>query len=322
MRSFRQFFRAALGAAGPRHQWLRKLYPALSLRKIQTKLLEHAEAERTGRLLTLHYPPSYKSKPRWGHFHPLHQGIKKLFDRDSAEHEIVFRGLVNLLPEFRKIRKKFADDGAGEPGWGGGIINAIDGALVYYFVKKYRPRNYVEIGSGLTTLFAARAKRDHQLATRIISIDPNPRADVDARCDQVVRKPLELCDLSIFDRLEPGDIVFMDGSHISAMNSDVTVFMLDVIPNLKPGVIVQIHDIHLPFDYSEKHVGFFWNEQYIVGAYLLGAADRIKILIPPPLYAADSARIREVLRPLIDSGLAESENHWYWGGSLWFTHLR
>ena len=72
----------------------------------------------------------------------------------------------------------------------------------------------------------------------------------------------------------------MDGSHISLMNSDVTVFMLDVVPKLKPGVIVHIHDIHLPHDYPDMFVKWYWNEQYIVAAYLLGAADRIKILMP------------------------------------------
>jgi hypothetical protein len=302
-------------------EWLRNLYPGVSLDALKAKLSEQAAADHAGRLLNLHYPPSYDLKPRWGYSCPVHQGICRIFEKNVEEYNNVLRDLAALLPYFLKIRKVFANDGTGEPGWAGGAINAIDTGLLYGFVKKHQPKIYLEIGSGLTTLFAARAKSDHQLETQIVSIDPNPRAEVDARCDRVIRAPLERCDLSIFDRLEPGDIVFMDGSHISLMNSDVTVFMLDVVPRLKPGVLVHIHDIHLPHDYPDMFVKWYWNEQYIVAAYLLGAADRIKVLMPSR-YAGELSTTPEILRSLIASGLTPSAPHWLSGGSLWFTHTR
>lgn len=301
--------------------WLLRLYPGMTVESIKHKLEQQIEAEKTGRLLTLHYPPSYDLRPRWGYTCPVHQGLTELFERYADDYYNTFRDLVDLLPHFMKIRKRFANDNTGEPGWVGGAINAIDTALLYSFVKKYEPKTYLEIGSGLTTLFAARAKADHHLRTKIVSIDPNPRAEVDCRCDKVIRTPLELCDLSIFDKLEPGDIVFMDGSHISLMNSDVTVFMLDVVPKLKPGIIVHIHDIHLPYDYPDMFLKWYWNEAYIVAAYLLGAADRIKILMPSR-YAAESTKGIELLNPLVTAGLAEPSGHWLSGGSLWFTHTR
>ena len=71
----------------------------------------------------------------------------------------------------------------------------------------------MEIGSGRSTRFAARARRDGGLATEITSIDPEPRLGIDELCDRVVRQPLEQVDLDLFARLEPGDIVLFDGSH-------------------------------------------------------------------------------------------------------------
>jgi hypothetical protein len=77
-------------------------------------------------------------------------------------------------------------------------------------------------------------------------LDPEPRAQIDALCDTSIRRRLEDCDLSMFDQLEAGDILFFDGSHRVFTNSDVTVFFLELMPRLKPGVIVHIHDIFLP----------------------------------------------------------------------------
>jgi hypothetical protein len=331
LKSASRLFRRAVGktlrATGLRRrpiapalpEWLEALYPGLTEGQLRERLTEDAAADRAGRVLRLHYPPSYDLRPRWGGSRPTHQGLTELFARSDAAYDNFFRELAALLPWLEKIRRQFAADGTGEPGWNGGPINPIDTAALYTFVAKSRPKTYLEIGSGVTTLFAARAKRDHGLRTRIVSIDPNPRTEVDARCDEVLRAPLELCDLGVFDRLEPGDIVFMDGSHISLMNSDVTVFMLDVLPRLKPGVVVHFHDIHLPYDYPEMFVSWYWNEQYILASYLLGAGDRVRLLLPTR-YAAERPAAAEILRPVIDAGLAE-RGGWLSGGSLWFTHV-
>jgi hypothetical protein len=87
------------------------------------------------------------------------------------------------------------------------------------------------------------------LETSITSVDPEPRREVDALCQHTIRRPLEEVDVAVFDNLQPGDIVFMDGSHRVFTNSDSTVFFLDILPRLGDGVVVGIHDIFLPFDY-------------------------------------------------------------------------
>ncbi len=62
------------------------------------------------------------------------------------------------------------------------------------------------------------------------------------------------------------------------MNSDVTVFILDMLPSLRQGVLVGIHDIHWPYDYSDLFKDWYWNGQYVLGAYLIGARDRVEVL--------------------------------------------
>ena len=78
--------------------------------------------------------------------------------------------------------------------------------------------------------------RDLALNTQIISVDPSPRAEVDALCDTVVREPLETVDTALFDELEAGDMLFADRSHPVFENSDVTVFFLEILPRWKSGV--------------------------------------------------------------------------------------
>lgn len=281
---------------------------------------ELLKAESEGRLIKLEYPPSYDFRARWGYSRPSHPGFMELFGRHTDTYRKHLRGMVELLPHLKQINRHFSHDLKGVAGWMGGPINMIDTALLYYFVTLYKPRTYLEIGSGLTTLFAARAVKDHNLPTRIVSIDPNPRALVDGVCDEVIREPFEVGDLSVFDRLEPGDIVFMDGSHRTFPNSDVTVFMLDVLPKLKPGVIIHFHDIVLPDDYPQMFVEWYWSEQYILGAYLLGMGDRVEHLMPSYYASIKMPDYRDIIRPILDWWGDERIDMWLAGGSIWFTH--
>jgi hypothetical protein len=270
-----------------------------------------------GYVMQLDYPPSRDYRPRWGNTRPPHQGLVKLFERDRPGYADILRPMAELTPSFRKIAYGPSPDAPSEPYWHGGAINALDLAVLYTFMVKYRPRRYVEIGSGLTTLFAARAKRDHALGTEIVSIDPEPRTAVDAVCDRVLRNGLETNDLSIFSTLEPGDVVFLDGSHRCFLNSDVTVFFLDVIPMLKPGVVVHVHDIHLPTDYGDMFVPWHWNEQYVLAVHLLAAAERTRVLMPV-MYLAGAPEMVEATAAM-KADWPGPEGEWVYGGSFWFT---
>jgi hypothetical protein len=167
-----------------------------------------------------------------------------------------------------------------EPFWSNSWFPPLDAICLSGLLVALNPRHYVEVGSGNSTKFARRAIADHDLRTKIISIDPQPRAIVDSLCDRVVRHGLENCDLAIFAELGADDLLFIDNSHRSFQNSDVTVFFTEILPLLKPGCHYGIHDIFLPYDYPATWLSRLYNEQYLLMAYLLGGAAGDRIVLP------------------------------------------
>lgn len=168
-----------------------------------------------------------------------------------------------------------------------GWFPPMDAAVLMGMIGTRRPARYLEIGSGNSTLYARHAVRAASLGTRIVSIDPSPRADVDAICDQVIRVPFERCDLSVFDEIAPGDIVMYDGSHRVVQNSDATAFFLEVLPRLPPGVLVHVHDIFWPVDYPPDWGRRLYSEQYLVGAMLLAATPTFRVVMPNRFVSLD-----------------------------------
>jgi predicted O-methyltransferase YrrM len=264
-----------------------------------------------------HAAPSRDLRPRRGYSRPSHAGLKAMFQQYNDDYRAVLAGIRRLTPLLSAIPRDFTHNSP-EAGWLGGVMNALDLAVLYYFVAHCRPKTYLEIGSGVSTCFARRAIRDHKLPTRLVSVDPEPRSDIDAICDEVLRDGMETVDPEMFARLEPGDIVFMDGSRRSFMNSDVTAFMLDVVPLLKPGVIVHVHDILLPDDYPEYCKHDYWNEQYLLAAYLLAAQDRVRTLMPVSFVSSDPELLPLLTPPIVDLGPQNACMQT--GGSFWFTH--
>jgi hypothetical protein len=195
-----------------------------------------------------------------------------------------------------------------------GWLPGLDSAALYTFLARTDPALYLEVGSGNSTKFARRAIEDHGLRTRLVSIDPQPRAEIDALCDEVVRSPAEEVDLTVYDRLGAGDVLFVDNSHRCLQNSDATVMFLEVLPRLQPGVLVEFHDIVLPEDYPPEWLDRFYSEQYLLAAYLLAGGDRLSVELPNHFVSTD-AELAAILAPLWDDpALAGVERH---GGSFW-----
>lgn len=202
------------------------------------------------------------------------------------------------------------------PHWINDYLPGLDAAALYAFVVRRAPRAYVEIGSGHSTRFAARAIRDHGLATEITTIDPAPRASLAPLPSRHVSLPLEKVEPdSVASLVQDGDILFFDGSHRALQNSDVTAFFLDVLPRLQAGVLVQIHDICLPYDYPPEWEERWYSEQYVLAAYVLGGASRMRIVLPNAFVSADD-ELLGVTRSLWDGPGLESVSRG--GSSFWF----
>ena len=163
-------------------------------------------------------------------------------------------------------REPDAGDG---PYWLNDFFPPLDAIALPGMIADCRRALYMEIGSGNRTKFARRAVRRYSPATRIVSIDPEPRAEVNDIGDDVVRERMESVDLAIFRRLYPGDFLFIDSSHRCLMNSDVTATFLEVFPYLQPGVHVHFHDIFLPWGYPLEWTGRHYSEQYLLACWLL-----------------------------------------------------
>jgi hypothetical protein len=184
------------------------------------------------------------------------------------------------------------------PYWSNPWLPILDAICLSGLVTKLNPRRYVEVGSGNSTKYVRQAISDHGLRTKIVSIDPHPRAVIDQLCDQVIRKELENCDLSLFADLTAEDVVFVDNSHRSFQNSDVTVFFTEILPLLRSGCHYGIHDIFLPNDYPEAWLSRWYNEQYLLMAYLLGGADGDEIVLPIH-YIQQTPALLATLDPLL-----------------------
>lgn len=211
-----------------------------------------------------------------------------------------------------------------EPYWEQYWLFGLDAISLYGLIRSRAPSSYVEIGSGFSTMFAARAIRDGGLDTSITSVDPEPRQGVDALCERAIRCPLEDIDVAAFDNLQSGDVVFMDGSHRVFMNSDATVFFLDVIPRLPDGVVVGIHDIFLPFDYPPEWANSFYSEQYLLAAYLLADAAFIKPILPCTYILANPDRYpsRLIGNPHFAGAARQWNRQVPSGVSFWFETKR
>lgn len=151
-----------------------------------------------------------------------------------------------------------------------------DSEMLYNMIRYFKPRKIIEIGSGYSTLMANNAitenlKEIHDYQCDHICVEPYEFPWLEAKGVQVIRKKVEEIDLSFFTQLDKNDLLFIDSSHIIRPQGDVLFEYLEVLPILKTGVIVHIHDIFSPKDYKSDWIlkdVRFWNEQYLLEAFL------------------------------------------------------
>lgn len=228
-------------------------------------------------------------RPRWGHGQPPHPVITRVFERARGR----INAALDEISAHRDALHAIAHERDGgnpvAPFWNNPWFSTLDAASLVGFILSRRPKRYLEIGSGHSTMFAAYAIKSAGMSTHIRSIDPNPRTEIDALCNDVIRRPMEFCAPELFDELEAGDILFFDGSHRTFQNSDVTVFFLDMLPRLQPGVIVHVHDIFLPFDYPPAWEQALYSEQYLLAGMLMCGSPLFDVLLPNYFAQSDDA---------------------------------
>src|SRR6267143_1418101 len=161
---------------------------------------------------------------------------------------------------------------------GNGYFDSVDAEILYGIVRRFKPRRVYEIGSGFSTLLVTQAIRNNQeedssYTCEHLAIDPFPPQFLCKNGNglSVLPKKVQEIPLSTFAKLEHNDVLFIDSSHVLTIGSDVRYEYLDILPRVKPGVLVHCHDIFLPAEYPKEWVlddHRFWNEQYLLQAFL------------------------------------------------------
>jgi predicted O-methyltransferase YrrM len=165
-------------------------------------------------------------------------------------------------------------------------FHPLDAAILYASISEARPKRIIEIGSGMSTHVILAALRDARLTDTIFTCIepflPDYLRKIREGISEIVERPLQEVPLNKFRELEAGDILFIDSTHVVRFDSDVVYEILEILPILKQGVIIHIHDIFFPDDYPEswlRQFRFFWAEQYMLQAFL-SMNQNFKIEIP------------------------------------------
>ncbi|MHA1600804.1 MAG: class I SAM-dependent methyltransferase [Alphaproteobacteria bacterium] len=223
---------------------------------------------------------------RRGFFIPHRHADARPAPEDRLPYAAIEARLVKQEPQFREVLGWLdavaadlghigtdpADHGAPVPRWGQSWFPRLDAAVAYMMVRRFAPRRIIEVGSGHSTRFIARAVADGGLACRITAIDPAPRADISELGVDIRRQRVQ--DLAPEDvaALQAGDFLLIDSSHILMPGSDVDFLLARVLPVLPAGVYVHFHDIFLPDDYPAAWDWRGYNEQLGVLPMLCDAA--------------------------------------------------
>lgn len=197
-----------------------------------------------------------------------------------------------------------------------------DALALHMLLRHFRPRRLIEVGSGYSSAVTLDT-RDLFLggSTELTFIEPYPellrsllRPGDEARVS-VLGRPVQEVPLSVFEPLGPGDVLFIDSTHVSKVGSDVNHLYHEVLPRLRPGVLVHVHDVFHPFEYPLEWIleGRAWNEAYLLRAFLTGNPEWEIVLFNSFLMRFHRAWFAEHM-PLFLK-LAS-------GGSLWLRRVR
>jgi predicted O-methyltransferase YrrM len=166
---------------------------------------------------------------------------------------------------------KEADKAGFGPGYG-----SLEAQALHAVVRHYKPSRIIEVGSGVSTHCMLHAlainERDTGRSASITCIEPNPWGPLrQLQKIKLIEQRVQSVPWSVFQELGENDLLFIDSSHTVKPGSDVNYLVLEVLPRLRPGVVVHIHDIQLPFDYRRQVLKtyFHWNETSLVRAFLV-----------------------------------------------------
>jgi hypothetical protein len=250
---------------------------ALQLRE---KIKKHIVRKHCIKIADYPYVQKYRESLA---FSPIRAIMEKEY---LARNDMIFDVITGWKQYRDSIDKISPEPDTGDitmPYWNNSWFPPGDAISLYCTLARNNPRYYVECGSGNSTKFAGLAIKNHTLRTRIISIDPCPRTEIDPLCHTIYRCGLEAMNIEFFKSLTEEDILLVDTSHRAFPNSDVTVFFTEILSSLPSGLLYALHDIFLPYDYPVEWIELesrSYNEQYMLATYILGGKMGDSLVLP------------------------------------------
>jgi Methyltransferase domain len=197
----------------------------------------------------------------------------------------------------------------------------LDPRALFVLLRAWQPKRIIEVGSGYSSLLIADVNRRFFAGgIDFTCVEPDPREFLKRGVDgigQLIERQVQQMSPAEFQCLGPGDILFIDSSHVAKTGSDVNYLLFDILPSLAPGVRVHLHDIFLPHDYPQNWVlteNRSWNEQYVLRALLMYAAATFRVEF-------GCSYAFHTFPELVIAALAHPKRHGFGGGSFWFTKL-
>lgn len=191
-----------------------------------------------------------------------------------------------------------------------------DGLMLHAMIRDRKPKRIIEIGSGFSSACTAdTVDRYLDGECELTFVEPHPERllgllGARAQRSRIFNVPVQAVPPPLFDELEAGDILFIDSSHVFRTASDVCVELFEILPRLKPGVMVHIHDIFWPFEYPKDWIidqNRSYNEAYAVRAFLSGNPHWNVVFFNDYFVKFEGTRIRQTFPNITDG----------FGGSIW-----
>jgi predicted O-methyltransferase YrrM len=213
------------------------------------------------------------------------------------------------------------------------FFTGTDAILLYSLLRHYKPKRVVEIGSGFSSAVMLDTREAFpEIGTEFTFIEPYPQRlnalikDDDRKNCTIIEKVVQDVDISHFMDLRENDMIFVDTSHQMKVGSEVLYLFFEIMPRLKPGVMIHFHDVFWPFEYPEEwvEIGRSWNESYGLRTFLQ-YNDCFEILF----FNSYLGNVhKKIIKEKMPFGGNDSEDNdgaggnFYAGGSLWLRKMK
>lgn len=232
-----------------------------------------AQADRMG----VHWRSTHYYQPTYSNADLPHDvtGERQLPDVDLfPQRQLALLRKFNFQDELTCLKESDSNEAAYS--YDNNQYSVGDADSLYSIVRHFKPRRVIEIGSGNSTKIVTKAIAVNRSMYRQYDcqhecIEPYEMPWLEKLGPSIIRKKVQDVPLEKFLELEAGDILFIDSSHVIRPFGDVLYEFQKIIPSLKSGVLIHVHDIFTPRDYPERWLRDdrrLWNEQYLLEVML------------------------------------------------------